>query len=131
MGSELGESDERTEHTVFLDAFWIDLYEVTNAEYVIFLDAVSTNTDKFSNQELLDFGDSDVQIWRSGESFELKSSEVANHPVFEVSWYGAKAYCELAGKRLSTEAEWEKAVRGTDSQRKGFELGGGVGDRPI
>jgi len=115
MGSESGDSDELPVHTVYLDGFWIDQYEVTNAQYVVFVNAFARNIDS-GGYELLDLDDADVQIRKSGSIFELKSADYTDLPVIEISWYGAQAYCKWAGKRLPTEAEWEKAARGTDGR---------------
>ena len=103
-----GESDELPVHTVYLDAFYMDKYEVTNAQYAAFLNQYGKNTDASGN-ELLNIDDS--YIHKVGGSYRATSGD-DNHPVVQVSWYGAKAYAEFYGKRLPTEAEWEKAARG-------------------
>jgi formylglycine-generating enzyme required for sulfatase activity len=113
MGSEEGDSDEQSVHTVYLDAFYIDKTEVTNAQFAQFLN-------EQGNQEeggaiWLDIGSEHCLITQTGEQYQPRSG-YENHPVIEVSWYGARAYCQWAGKRLPTEAEWEKAARGTDGR---------------
>ncbi len=115
MGSASGKSDEAPVHPVYLDAYYIDKFEVTNAHYVGFLNAIGRNADARGYQ-LVDLSDLDAQIQRSGDAFALKLPSCAALPVVEVSWYGARAYCEWAGLHLPTEAEWEKAARGTDGR---------------
>ncbi|MDM8531743.1 SUMF1/EgtB/PvdO family nonheme iron enzyme [Anaerolineales bacterium HSG25] len=112
MGSDRYD-DEKPIHTVYLDEYYIDTYEVTNAQFAQFLNDKGNQTEEGTTW--LDIGDSDSLIEQSGGSFQAKAG-FANHPVIEVTWFGAKAYCEAQGKRLPTEAEWEKAARGTDGR---------------
>lgn len=88
---DVGDSDEKPVHTVYIDAFYMDVYEVTNAQYEQFMDATGHRPPAFWDDP--DFNQ-------------------PNHPVVGVSWHDAVAYAEWAGKRLPTEAEWEKAARG-------------------
>ena len=108
MGSNDSEAsnDEQPVHPVYVDAFYIDINEVTNARYKAFVDA---NPQWQKNYIPDKYHDGDYLLDWSGNSYP---SGKGNHPVVYVSWYAAMAYAEWAGKRLPTEAEWEKAARG-------------------
>ena len=106
MGRSEGAKDERPRHTVSVDAFYIDIYEVTNAAYKKFIDA----NPQWQKANIADrFHDSTyLRLW-DGNNYPPGRG---NYPVNYVSWYAAMAYADWAGKRLPTEAEWEKAARG-------------------
>gem|GEM_PF-3435673 len=103
--------DERPIHVVNLNAFWIDQTEVTNAMFAAFLTEEGNREE--SGVTWLDASDEDAQIHLEENSWQTDPG-YEDYPVVEVTWYGANAYCSWAGRRLPTEAEWEKAARGTD-----------------
>ena len=109
MGSDDRDAhpDERPIHIVYLDAFYIDMHEVTNAQFKKFVDANPEWSKKRKASYHYGYGNY-LAHW-DGDNY---LNGQGNHPVIYVSWYAAMAYAEWAGKRLPTEAEWEKAARG-------------------
>jgi len=114
MGSENGPADERPAHQVSLPAFSIDRFPVTNSQFAALLNAAGPVNS--AGEKLYDADDNDSRIHRRDGKWTADKG-YGNHPVVEVSWAGARDYCAWAKKRLPTEAEWEKAARGTDGRK--------------
>ena len=99
-GTNSGGYNERPENTYNLASYWIDKFEVTNHQYMQFVEETGHRKpgppSRYARNMINLRGD--------------------NQPVTYVSWSDAQAYCEWKGKRLPTESEWEKAMRGTDGR---------------
>ncbi|MBT5028833.1 MAG: SUMF1/EgtB/PvdO family nonheme iron enzyme [Nitrospinaceae bacterium] len=106
---EWGDIDEDPVHEVTLSPYWIDKYEVTSAEFAEFL-----NSNLDSAHRYIEITPS-VTIKKLENQYQPRPG-LENLPANRVSWYGADAYCRWKGKRLPTEAEWEKAARGNDQR---------------
>jgi formylglycine-generating enzyme required for sulfatase activity len=88
--------DEKPQHEVYLDGFWIDLTPITNATYRNAVEAGACT--------------------KPNDTTYYGNQKYANHPVVNVDWHQAQAYSKWVGGRLPSEAEWEKAARGTDGR---------------
>ncbi len=95
-----GREDERPQRSVYLDEFAIDQVEVTNERYMAFVKSIGHRTPP--------------NPYGTGPLQSIK--DIEQLPVVQTTWYDAKSYCSWAKKRLPTEAEWEKAARGTDGR---------------
>lgn len=100
-----GFPDEHPERRVYLSGYLIDRFEITNQTYAAFVQAAGHRAPENSNQA--------ATLWANNQPL----SGIEQHPVVNVSWADADAYCRWIGKRLPTEAEWEKAARGIDGRR--------------
>ena len=101
IGFEIG-VDELPKQKVYVRGFYIDRYEVTEEEYYQFL--LATGKKKYPG------------YWKEAGRADKYPDGYERYPVSDVDWYDAVEYCSWAGKRLPTEAEWEKAARGTDGR---------------
>jgi iron(II)-dependent oxidoreductase len=111
MGRDDGPADEAPQHRVYVRDFWIERHKVTNAEFARFLNATGLRPP--GRERRYDEDDADARIHRV-EGRWVADPGFERHPVAEVSWFGARDYCAWTGRRLPTEAEWEKAARGDD-----------------
>jgi len=100
MGSSTGQALERPEHPVFLDAFYIDTYEVTNAQY---------------RECVQDGGCTQISAQSATRQNYRDNPAYDDYPVVNVTWDQANAYCQWAGKHLPSEAQWEYAASGPDN----------------
>lgn len=111
MGRNDGAPDEAPLHRVFVRDFWIERHKVTNAEFAAFLNATGLRPP--GSERRYDEDDPDARIHVSDGRWTVDPG-FDDHPVVEVSWFGARDFCHWKGRRLPTEAEWEKAARGDD-----------------
>jgi len=114
MGSNSGPEDEKPEHRVFVKSFLLDVLPVSNADFAKFLNARGLKN--YLGESFYDDDDRDARIHQQNSRWQADVG-YATHPVNEVSWLGARDYCAWLDKRLPTEAEWEKAARGTDGRQ--------------
>ena len=113
--------EEKPQHTVHLDAFWIDRTEVTNAMFTRFVTETRYKTlaeecgsgSVYTGKQWEEVKGAD---WRHPIGPSSNINGLDNYPVVQVSWRDAQAYCQWGGRQLPTEAQWEKAARGTDGR---------------
>ena len=101
-----GGVDERPNHEVFVNDLYMDIYEVTNGRYLQFVTETGHRVPQHPTDAIRG-------LWKGN----MMPESVTDLPVINVDWFDAKAYCEWAGKRLPTEAEWEKAAKGDNDWR--------------
>ena len=104
-GDRDGGRDEYPRHEVQLDSYYLDKFEVTNARYLEFVKATGHRIPQNPTNPTRN-------LWQG----DAIPDSLTDRPVVNVDWSDADAYCKWAGKRLPTEAEWEKAARGTDGR---------------
>jgi formylglycine-generating enzyme required for sulfatase activity len=120
-----GESNEHPQHKVYLDAFFVDKTEVTNASFKKFADAVHyvTEAEKGGASWVFDGGrlqQKNHATWKDPHGNGKGIADKLDLPVVRVNWSDAGAYCKWAGGRLPTEAEWEKGARGGTNTKYSF-----------
>jgi formylglycine-generating enzyme required for sulfatase activity len=94
--------DEKPVHQVSMPAFWIDKVEVTNGMYALCVQAGACRIP--------------MELKSESQQVYYTNADFNDYPVIYVTWYMANSYCEWAGRRLPTEAEWERAARGDDTR---------------
>jgi eukaryotic-like serine/threonine-protein kinase len=117
-------SGEKPQHTIYLDAFWIDRADVTNAMFAQFVQTAKYKTDAEKagsgyayNPSTGGWSDTQGTNWQHPHGPSSNINDLDDHLVVQVSWNDAQLYCDWAGRQLPTEAQWEKAARGTDGAK--------------
>jgi sulfatase modifying factor 1 len=105
-GDRDGGRDEYPRHDVFVNNFYIDKFELTNGRYLEFVKAANHRVPQNPKNATRN-------LWQG----DTITESLTDRPVVNVDWADANAYCQWAGKRLPTEAEWEKAAKGTADRR--------------
>lgn len=116
-------SDAQPQKNIYLDAFWIDAHEVTNDQFARFVSEANyltsaewEGTSSVLTRGMADFQDFVGANWQHPTGPGASITGMGSRAVTQVSWDDAAAYCAWAGRRLPTEAEWEKAARGDDGR---------------
>lgn len=125
MGRPDAAEDEHPTHVVFLSGYWVDQYLVSNQQFAAFVEDTGyvTNAEEdniawvFTGKGDKGWEDITGANWRHPQGPESDLEGLERYPVIHASWFDAQAYCEWAGGRLLTEAEWEKAARGSTDTR--------------
>ncbi|MEI7989762.1 MAG: SUMF1/EgtB/PvdO family nonheme iron enzyme, partial [Chloroflexota bacterium] len=138
MGSADSDSDaysaEKPQHKVYLDGYWMDKTEVTNAMFAKYVEATGYKTDSEKTGSGTTCNHDGCGItngadWQHPGGPGSNIDSKANHPVVQMNWNDAKGYCEWGGGRLPTEAEWEKGARGEDGRK--YPWGNGSPDKSM
>jgi len=122
MGSNSGEEDEKPEHGVYLDGYWLGKNTITYGQFKRFVDATGYMTDAEKGKGSWLVGDAMRGPNPEGNWNHNIYKQEEDHPVVSVSWYDAVAYCAWLSQKigieveLPTEAQWERAARGTDGR---------------
>src|SRR5687768_15392610 len=119
MGRDDGAREEAPLHRVYVRDFWIERHKVTNAEFAAFLSTRGITSADGERRYDADDADARIHLRSAADSRArwVADRGYERHPVVEASWFGARDYCAWKGRRLPTEAEWEKAARGDDRRR--------------
>ena len=106
-------AEEFPRHQVMLSTYSIEQFEVTNAQYAAYLNEKNPSNDCFGERCAYSMHPTDLGLFESGGVWKVDET-FENHPVIGVTWYGAQSYCESMGLSLPTDAQWEKAAKGSE-----------------